>query len=384
MLRRVLFPFRGSEIGGTHVATFTLARALSQRYGLSCEVICPGDTLIMREARNAGLRTIVSEETPTARNSVISDYQRLGARGELLKREGVGEDCVLHCNDINSLRAWGLSARLAGATVIYHHHALNRLWWPPHLISLAWANGVIAVSDSTLDAIVGIRRDAVKELNPFDLDPGYDRAAARRALVSEFGWPADARIVGWIGNFWARKRPEVFLETAAAITKRDSRCRFVLFGRDGDHTIADIREQAIDLGLDHVTAVPGFRQPAAANLASLDLLLAPAPQEPFGRALVEAIVLGVPIVASAGAGHSEIINTWGGGRLVDAKANPIRLGEVCLSLLNSTDSQGLPRARRDEISAQLAPKAHAGRVLAVYDLMRREGRIGPPSAAVSL
>ena len=43
---------------------------------------------------------------------------------------------VMHCNDINSLRAWGLPARLPGIGVVYHHHALNRMWWPPHLLSL--------------------------------------------------------------------------------------------------------------------------------------------------------------------------------------------------------------------------------------------------------
>ncbi|MBI1359287.1 MAG: glycosyltransferase [Alphaproteobacteria bacterium] len=384
MIKRVVFPFRGAEIGGTHVATFALAPALMQEHDLTCDVLCPANTLIASEAQRFGLGVLPSDEAPTGRNNAFSDYAHVQRRLNLLKRERLNGDCVLHCNDINSLRAWGLPARLAGLTVVYHHHALNKLWWPPHLASLPWANGVIAVSDSTLSAIRSFRPDAVKELNPFELDPDYDRQSARRALLDEFGWPDDARVVGWIGNFWARKRPAYFLEAAAALARRDARCRFVMFGRDGDDTIAQIREKVTSLGLDKVAAIPGFRQPAEANLASLDLLLAPAPREPFGRALVEAIVLGVPVVATAGAGHSEIINTWGGGRLTAVDLPASGAASLCLSVLDQADQVSLPRDKRKQLSVQLAPKSHASRMRAIYERAqdRRDQRPAPAFASL--
>ena len=366
MIERVVFPFRGAELGGSHVATFTLAKAIQRQASVDCVVLCAEDTLIMKEAKRLGLRTIASGEAPTGRNNLSTDITRVSSRKRILQRERAAGGCVVHCNDVNTLRAWGLPARLTGMGVVYHHHALNRMWWPPHLVSLAYASAVVCVSDSTLAAMKGWRGDAIKALNPFDIDMSIGRKAARESLLNEFGWPEDARVIGWIGNFWARKRPSFFLAVAAELAKRDTRYRFVMFGRDGDFSMADIRRQADALGIGAVTAVPGFRQPVEANLACLDLMLAPAPNEPFGRALVEAIILGTPVVATRGAGHSEIINAWNGGLLADESCTAEEVATLCDTVLGTPEKYRLGAQRAAEIAAELAPDAYADRMLDVY------------------
>src|SRR5262245_30373164 len=146
MVQRVIFPFRGAEIGGSHVATFTLARALQRRFPVECVVLCAEGTVIMDQARKLGLSVSASGEAPTGKNSIITDFSKIAARRAIMDRENAPRGCVVHCNDINTLRAWGLPARLAGMGVIYHHHALNRMAWPPHLVSMAYANAVICIS----------------------------------------------------------------------------------------------------------------------------------------------------------------------------------------------------------------------------------------------
>ncbi len=380
MLERVVFPFRGAELGGSHAATFTLATAIQHQSSIECVILCPQDTLIMKEAHRVGLRTVASGELPTGRNSVVTDVRHIGKRRAVLQRACGSCGTTVHCNDVNSLRAWGLPARLNGMGVVYHHHALNRMLWPPHLVSLAYASAVVCVSDSTLTAMRKLRPDATKELNPFEIDRSTDRAAARQALLDEFGWPADAKIVGWIGNFWRRKRPDFFLETAAALHRSDQRYRFAMFGRDGDFSVADVQQLAVDHGVAAVTAIPGFRQPVEANLAALDLLLAPAPREPFGRALVEAIMLQTPIVATRGAGHSEIINTWGGGILCNGDDTAVDVARLCADLLNEPRRYRLSSARIDEIASELSPVAYAHRMLRLYGQIAglRHTQAAPP------
>ncbi len=389
MLERVVFPFRGAELGGSHVATFTLARAIQTQSQVECVVLCPRDTLIMQEAKRLGFRTIDSEEKPTGSNNAVTDVTGIARRRRILEREQAGGNCVAHCNDINTLRAWGLPARLSGMGVVYHHHALNRMWWPPHLVSLTYANAIVCVSDSTMAAMRGWRPDATKALNPFDIDTSIDRQATRQDLLAEFGWPADARVVGWIGNFWERKRPAFFLAVAKAFAKRDVRCRFVLFGRNGDSSVDDVRKQADDLGIAHLTATPGFRQPVEANLVCLDLLLAPAPREPFGRALVEAIILGTPIVATRGAGHSEIVGTWGGGLLANENDTAEEVADLCATVLNAPERYRLNPQRSAEVAAELAPEAYADRMLSLYSQIsgprkNRDARPPAPKTATSL
>ncbi|HEX5006846.1 MAG TPA: glycosyltransferase family 4 protein [Hyphomonadaceae bacterium] len=366
MVERVIFPFRGAELGGSHVATFTLAKALRDSFQIECVVVCPQDSLIMNEARRLGIRVIPNGEEPTGRNSALTDFMWAQRRRRILQPEAAAGGAIVHCNDINTLRSWGLAARLAGMGVVYQHHALNRLWWPPHLLSLSHASAVSSVSDSTTAAMMNWRRDVVKELNPFEIAPNFDRLAAREAILKEFAWPSNTLVMGWIGNFWDRKRPFFFLEVAAELAKRNTRYRFVMFGRDGDHSLRDVQQRALAMGIHWATALPGFRQPVEGNVACLDLLLAPAPREPFGRALVEAIILGTPIVATRGAGHSEIINAWGGGLLVDQDDNSQRVAQLCAEVMANPDRYRLPQKRRKEIAASLSPESHAGRMMALY------------------
>ncbi|HEV7692180.1 MAG TPA: glycosyltransferase family 4 protein [Hyphomonadaceae bacterium] len=367
MVERVIFPFRGAELGGSHIAAFTLAHGLQRTFGTDCLVLAPEGTLILKEAARLGLRTLASGEQPTGKNSFVGDLARMNQRRAVLAPEITATSSIVHTSDINSLRAWGPAAKALGAGVVYHHHALNKMWWPPHLRGLAFADEVIAVSEATLEAIKPLCRDAVKELNPFDIDMSIDRAAAHEALRAENGWRDDALIVGFVGNLWSRKRPVFFLETAWEMFNRNSRCRFVMFGRDGDHDVAEIREHAMRLGVGAITAFPGFRQPVEANIACLDLLMCPAPREPFGRTLVEAIILGTPVAATEGAGHSEIIRTWGGGELVAEEATPAEMAAACVDVMAKAGDYILPEARRREIAAELSSDAHAERVMQIYE-----------------
>jgi glycosyltransferase involved in cell wall biosynthesis len=366
MVERVVFPFRGAALGGSHIATFTLASAIQRQSTAECIILCSQDTAIMREAERLGLRTAASEELPTDHNSVATDVTRIAKRRRIMRRTCGSGRSIVHCNDVNTLRAWGLPARLNGVRVVYHHHALNRMWWPPHLVSLAYANAIVCVSEGTLASLRGWRRDATKELNPFEFNRSIGREAARASLLSEYGWPTDSIVVGWVGNFWRRKRPDFFLETAAILQQRDKRFRFAMFGRGGDFSLSEVRGMATERGMDGVIATPGFRQPAEANLAALDLLLAPAPREPFGRALVEAIVLGTPVVATRGAGHSEIIDTWGGGILANGDDTAADVADLCGAVLAAPARYRLVARRVDEIVDELSADTSARRMLALY------------------
>src|SRR5215510_5922435 len=100
MVERVIFPFCGAELGGSHVATFTLAKALKNNFQIESVVICPEDTVIMREARRLGMRAISSGEAPTGRNNAVTDFSRVRRRRRILSAEASPGGTIVHCNDI--------------------------------------------------------------------------------------------------------------------------------------------------------------------------------------------------------------------------------------------------------------------------------------------
>ena len=54
-------------------------------------------------------------------------------------------------------------------------------------------------------------------------------------------------------------------------------------------------------------------------LASLDLVFAPADNEPFGRVLIESMIVKTPVIANKSGGHLEIIKDKYNGWLCDIK-----------------------------------------------------------------
>ena len=70
--------------------------------------------------------------------------------------------------------------------------------------------------------------------------------------------------------------------------------------------------------LDECVALVGHFQELAPVMASLDLLLMPAPKETFGRVILEAMAAGVPVVACRGGGVSDIIRSGKDGLLVES------------------------------------------------------------------
>jgi len=186
-------------------------------------------------------------------------------------------------------------------------------------------------------------------------------------LLKSLDLPADARLVGFIGNFWRRKRPEFFLDVCAKLAARHQGLGFVIFGRDGELTQAHLVQYAHSLGIGDRTRFAGFRLPVEDNIAPLDLLLLTAVREPFGRTAVESLLLGVPYVATADGGHVEIASRWGGGRLVALSASAEEFADAASSGLAYPERLALDVDERRRKAQELSPRRHAEAVLDVYE-----------------
>jgi glycosyltransferase involved in cell wall biosynthesis len=368
----ILFPFLGAGVGGSHVATFELAQALEAHFDTRCLVLCSEGSTIDQEAQRLGLATAHTGERTAMRHNPFYDLQRLLAR---LRQLTAFRDRrpIVHCNDLGALQSWAPPAKLLGAPVVYHHHSLNRPALP-NRIPLALADAFVCVSEICCDNLSFVpQAKKTMVLNPFSIgpvDPGEEHAK----LAGEIGAPDDAQLFGFVGNFWRRKRPMFFLESCRAIYAREKRAHFVVFGRAGDYDERDLVARAKELGVAERVHFMGFRAPAEANIAALDVLMAPAVAEPFGRTLVEAALLGVPYVATADAGHCEIHARWAGGHLVELDASPDQFADFALRASANPSSITLARGRRAEIADEVSARAHAAAMTKVYaSLSRRAG-----------
>ena len=108
-----------------------------------------------------------------------------------------------------------------------------------------------------------------------------------------------------------RLEPEKDTETAvrafAASGLQEQGWRLQVAGRGSRHD--EVQALAVELGVR--VELLGFVSDPRPLLASAGLLLAPAPGEPFGLTVVEAMATGLPVVASRGGAHVETVGTDG-------------------------------------------------------------------------
>jgi glycosyltransferase involved in cell wall biosynthesis len=361
----VIFPFIGAEIGGSHVSSFTLASVLQKDFGVRVAVLCAAGTLIAREAEACGFEVLSSGEAPVFRHNPFFDATRFVPRLRALKAN-LGRRSVLHFNDLPAVQSWGPVAKVLRRPMVYHHRSLNRMTVPKRLLT-HMADHVVCISQACWDNVGFLPAERrTRLLNPFQIDADVDRDDARRQLIADLGVPADARLVGFVGNFWRRKRPEFFLAVAKLMLGTAPDLHFIIFGRDGEISKDQLRENATALGIADRVRFAGFRLPAERNIASVDLLLAPAIREPFGRTLVEAAIVGTPYVATGEAGHSEIASEWGGGRTVPPDADAEAFAAVAGEVLTDLDGVRLAAAARAAVANDVDPRHHSEMMIEVY------------------
>jgi glycosyltransferase involved in cell wall biosynthesis len=210
-------------------------------------------------------------------------------------------------------------------TVLHVHDVVSRV--PRH-----WhgASVVLADSQAVADQLEGLAAHVV--YCPVELDP---------PAVAPPWVDGDGPVVGFVGRIEPRKGVMDLVAAAPAI--RAGGARVVIVGDDpyepDSRYLAQVRAAT---GVEQ----PGWVADAAGLMGSLDVLVAPSHQEPFGTVLAEAMAAGTPVVATRVGGLAEVVQDGVTGRLVEP-GDPVALAAAVREVL----------ARRGEMGA--AARAHA-------------------------
>jgi glycosyltransferase involved in cell wall biosynthesis len=199
------------------------------------------------------------------------------------------------------------------------------------------------------------------------MTPGPRAREARAGL----GWPAASPHVGVIARLAPWKGHRVFLEAAAALHQTHPEARFAILGDSDTRRNEKYKEELIALcqrlGITNVVRWAGFVTPVRKWLAALDVVVVPSVRpEPFGRALVEAMAMERPVVATDHGGPREILAA-GGGLLVPP-GDPQALATTVANLLDDEEGRAaLGRTARQQAMARFSLEKHVEAVVSLYD-----------------
>jgi len=205
--------------------------------------------------------------------------------------------------------------------------------------------------------------------------PGRDDSI-RRAL----DLPADAILVGGIGNIRPAKSYDTLLHAARALLDRSDRFRFVIAGQYGGRLADDLLRLRADLGLEQRVFFLGLRANVATVLHNLDLFVLSSRSEGFSIACVEAMACGIPVVATRCGGPEEILDART-GILVPA-GNPGALADAVHRIAQSPElARELSQAALARARGEFSLQAMLTRYEALIETVSRPTPLGTTAAS---
>jgi glycosyltransferase involved in cell wall biosynthesis len=384
-LPTVCFPFVGDLVGGSHLSVLGLVRNLDLARFRPLIFVQNSSSAIAALFRDNGIPVEVAPPSPALTHGArlgFTDLVRLAAnfRGlsTALRRRGID---IVHTNDGRSHATWAVPARMAGTGFVWHHRAsadaLGLRYCAPFL-----ADEVISVSEYAISRPWLFRARSTQVIHsPFCTLTHHDRGAARRALTDEIGCGSEARLIGFSGVLIDRKRPLLFVDAVAALQRLRPNIPIhgVMFGEALDVTPEMIMARARALNLDNAIHVLGFRKQGARCLAGCDALLVPAIDEPFGRTLIEAMLVGTPVVATRSGGNIEALRGGSLGLLVEPEDTEAMARKLASLLDQPHFCEALTTLAGEAARARFGETRHATQIMAIYDrlIARRAKRAIP-------
>jgi len=202
------------------------------------------------------------------------------------------------------------------------------------------------------------------------LPNGIDTAAWSRMAQRECALQLDADCfnVAVIGRITAQKNQQAVVQAVRELPAMDRRWRVWLIGDDHSQPklAAELREEIRSTGLDEVQLLPP--QPEIAPLiARMDAILMPSLHEGFPNVALEAMALGVPVIASAVGEVPRMLENGACGLILDdVRPQTIASALVQLARQSSEQRSAMGERARARVQANYSLDAVAQMHLAFY------------------
>jgi glycosyltransferase involved in cell wall biosynthesis len=368
---RVLFVNAAAERGGAEAILLALLRHLD-RVHFPPHVCCLREGPFVDELRHDARVevTVVSSGSFRQVRRGLDAVRRIRA---LAAELGVA---LVHANGTGAHIYGGLAARRAGVPHLYHVHDVPDSGWSGQGLIGRLARMVPADLTVTPSRFLAgqLAQQPVRSARIVHVANGLDAPAGPRPEARAAG---QAPMAVWCGRLQRWKGAHVFLRAAAIVRQSIPSARFIvvggsLMGLEPEHA-SDLRALARTLGLESAVRFVGYQPDVWPFLAEADVVvhssIAP---EPFGLVILEAMLAGRAVIASADGGPLEIVEPEVTGLLVppgDAAA----LGAALVRLLGDPAAaarmgdDGRRRAERHFSAAVMTTRIEAlyGELLSV-------------------
>ncbi len=324
----------GLEVGGTETHIFELASRIDRaKYDVTVCTLKPGGW-VADELRVRGIQVLSLD------GAGPFDFRVLFRLWKVLQAE--------RPDVIQSFLFWAnLSARLLGrlfkaARVVcsYHDEVVSegRLMRAIDRLTFQWSHAVVWCSEAVRRS-VSVRiggRVAQQATIPFGVDLRRF-ASTDIATRQELGLREGGQLIGTVCRLVEPKKGLSVLLKAMAVLKQrkgDPGCQLLIVGDGPSRPLLEAMSE--QLGLSHCVVFAGTRRDIQRVLPLLDVFVLPSLYEGFGIAILEAMAVGKPVVATSVGGIPEFVVPGETGLLVEP-GNAAALADAIACVLHDSD-----------------------------------------------
>jgi glycosyltransferase involved in cell wall biosynthesis len=325
------------RIGGNLRTLFYILNHL-ERSLFELVVVSPMHTEFVQRVRDTGSECLVIEppasaaryggkalrEGPLGRLRTAFDLIRYNLRLARFMRERRFD--VIYANSIRAVLFVALAARLTRTPLLWYIKGeLNNRWldWLGFVVSDRILFFCEANRDDKYPSLV--RKHAAKiGILRIGIDPAALAEVEKRdktRIIRDLGIDPGRVNTIVLAQLYRPKGQHFAIEALASLVSDHPELKLYIVG---DHVIEEYRGYRDELdalvsrhGLTEHVVFTGWRSDALDILAAMDIVLHPSLSEGFGRAVLESMALGKPVVASKVGGLREIIRHGENGFLVD-------------------------------------------------------------------
>jgi glycosyltransferase involved in cell wall biosynthesis len=216
--------------------------------------------------------------------------------------------------------------------------------------------------------MLGLDEDLIEVVyngvNQGRFSPNRRSKEIREQVRAEFGLPETAKLITTVARFHRQKGYEYLAEAVPRILRQHPGSYLVWVGVG--ELQAALRQQVNQLGVaDHVIFA-GYRIDVPVLLAATDVFVLPTLYEGHPFSLAEAMMMGLPCVASRVSGIAEILQDGEQGLLVEPKASKALAQAICHLLDNPELCEQLGQRARKR-SLELSEENMAERTAELYE-----------------
>lgn len=290
---------------------------------------------------------------------------------------------LVHANSIRAGLVAVLARRLGGPPVVVHLRdclPASAVTGVVRGLLLRHAAALVTNSDYTAACFVdgrGHGRARVRTLHSLvDLSRFRPELLTRDDARRRLGIDPSTPVVGVVAQLTPWKGQDDAIRAVALARRSVPDLRLLVVGgavftspatrQDNEAYGRGLRDLAARLSLDGSVAFLGERDDVPEILRALDVALVPSWEEPFGRTVVEAMAMGLPVVATRVGGPPEVVRHGVDGVLLPPRA-PRAWARAIVELIGDPARRlEMGRRARTAVTTRFTATAHAARLLDIY------------------